>query len=127
MQTITLTMRLLQNSEYLMKLKSIAPVLSALALAAFAMPAAAQSVSLSSGTYRCELNQNVQFEKVSADRKTAVLKWGKKNYAMKAVDTSTGAIRYEDKASGMVWLMVANKSMLLNQKHGQRLADECKI
>ena len=109
-----------------MKLKAIAPVLSALALASFAMPAAAQGVALSAGTYRCELNQNVQFEKVSADRKTAVLKWGKKNYAMKAVDTATGAIRYEDKASGMVWLMVANKSMLLNQKHGQRLADECK-
>lgn len=110
-----------------MKLKAIAPVLSALALSAFVMPAAAQSVSLSAGTYRCELNQNVQFEKVSADKKSAVLKWGKKDYAMKAVDTKTGAIRYEDKASGLVWLMIANKSMLLNQKHGQRLADECKI
>jgi hypothetical protein len=110
-----------------MKLKSIAPLLSAVTLAAFAVPAAAQSVSLSAGTYHCELNQNVQFEKVSQDRKSAVLKWGKKNYAMKAVETQTGAIRYEDKASGMVWLMVANKSMLLNQKHGQRLADECKV
>ncbi len=110
-----------------MNLKLIAPLVSALALSAFALPAAAQSVALNAGTYRCELNQNVEFEKVSADRKTAVLKWGKKNYAMKAVETQTGAIRYEDKASGMVWLMVANKSMLLNQKHGQRLADECKV
>jgi hypothetical protein len=33
-------------------------------------------------------------------------------------------VRLEDKA-GAVWLQIANKSMLMNQKAGQRLADEC--
>lgn len=108
--------------------KTLVPALAAVALISIQAPAAAQgsSLTLKAGTFHCELNQNVMVEKVSSDHKTAVLKWGNKHYMMKAVDTSTGALRYEDKASGMVWLMVANKSMLLNAKQGQRLADECR-
>lgn len=46
-------------------------------------------------------------------------------YRMFPVETSTGAIRLEDQRAGAVWLQLANKSMLMNQKLGQRLADEC--
>ena len=46
-------------------------------------------------------------------------------YHMAPTKTSTGAIRLEDKSAGAVWLQIANKSMLMNQKAGQRLADEC--
>lgn len=46
-------------------------------------------------------------------------------YRMHPVATSTGAIRLEDKQSGAVWLQLANKSMLMDQKKGQRVADEC--
>ncbi len=47
------------------------------------------------------------------------------HYRMHPVATSTGAIRLEDKQAGAVWLQLANKSMLMDQKKGQRLADEC--
>ena len=47
-------------------------------------------------------------------------------YRMFPVETSTGAIRLEDQKAGAVWLQLANKSMLMNQKLGQRLADDCK-
>jgi hypothetical protein len=47
-------------------------------------------------------------------------------YRMFPVETSTGAIRLEDKLAGAVWLQLGNKSMLMNQKLGQRLADDCK-
>jgi hypothetical protein len=47
-------------------------------------------------------------------------------YRMFPVATSTGAIRLEDRTVGAVWLQLANKSMLMNQKLGQRLADDCK-
>jgi hypothetical protein len=47
-------------------------------------------------------------------------------YRMFPVETSTGAIRLEDQQVGAVWLQLANKSMLMNQKLGKRLADECK-
>ena len=47
------------------------------------------------------------------------------SYRMFPVVTSTGAIRLEDQKAGAVWLQLANKSMLMNQKLGVRLADEC--
>ena len=46
-------------------------------------------------------------------------------FRMFPVETSTGAIRLEDRKAGAVWLQLANKSMLMNQKVGQRLADSC--
>ncbi|MFY3384535.1 hypothetical protein [Paracidovorax sp. MALMAid1276] len=46
-------------------------------------------------------------------------------YHMSPVATSTGTVRLEDQKGGAVWLQIANKSMLMNQKLGQRLADEC--
>lgn len=46
-------------------------------------------------------------------------------YYMSPVTTTTGTVRLEDVKGGAVWLQIANKSMLMNQKLGQRLADEC--
>ena len=46
-------------------------------------------------------------------------------FRMFPVETTTGAIRLEDRKAGAVWLQLANKSMLMNQKLGQRLADTC--
>ena len=46
-------------------------------------------------------------------------------YHMAPVATTTGAVRLEDQKGGAVWLQIGNKSMLMNQKLGQRLADEC--
>ena len=46
-------------------------------------------------------------------------------FRMFPVVTSTGAIRLEDPNAGAVWLQLANKSMLMSQKLGQRLADAC--
>ena len=46
-------------------------------------------------------------------------------FRMFPVLTSTGALRLEDKKAGAVWLQLANKSMLMDQKRGRRLADEC--
>jgi hypothetical protein len=44
---------------------------------------------------------------------------------MLPVPTNTGALRLEGKASGLVWLQLPTKSMLMNNKLGQRMADEC--
>jgi hypothetical protein len=46
-------------------------------------------------------------------------------YRMYPVRTSTGALRLEDKKAGAVWLQLANKSMLMDQKKGRRMADDC--
>ena len=77
------------------------------------------------GVLPCELGQSVT---VTPDAKSPgyfdVSTKGKQ-YRMFPVETSTGAVRLEDKKAGAVWIQVANKSMLMNQKVGQRLADEC--
>jgi hypothetical protein len=49
----------------------------------------------------------------------------KLKFRMAPVVTSTGAIRLEDPEAGAVWLQLSNKSMLMNQKTGTRLADAC--
>lgn len=46
-------------------------------------------------------------------------------FAMHPVESRTGAIRLEDPRRGAMWLQLGNKSMLMSQKLGQRLADEC--
>ncbi len=47
-------------------------------------------------------------------------------FRMFPVETSTGAVRLEDHHAGAVWLQLPNKSMLMSQKLGQRLADDCR-
>jgi hypothetical protein len=47
------------------------------------------------------------------------------HFVMHPVHSRTGAIRLEDPARGAMWLQLGNKSMLMSQKMGQRLADEC--
>lgn len=50
---------------------------------------------------------------------------GKQRFRMVPAVTTTGAVRLEDKKTGGVWLQISNKSMLLNERAGQRIADEC--
>jgi len=78
------------------------------------------------GIYRCELNRSVHVRQVSADLQSAVLHWDKKEYTLRAVNARTGALRYEDPKSGLVWLVIVGKSMLLDTKQGRQLANECK-
>ncbi len=82
--------------------------------------------SMKPGTYRCELKRKVVVRKVSADQSLAVLKWRKRSYTMRAVNARSGALRYEHK-SGLTWITVVGKSMLLDTKRGKQLANECRV
>ncbi|NDG42071.1 MAG: hypothetical protein EBY28_22560, partial [Betaproteobacteria bacterium] len=46
-------------------------------------------------------------------------------YRMVPQETSTGAVRLEDKTAGVMWLQIPVKSMLMNVKVGQRMVDGC--
>ena len=77
------------------------------------------------GRLPCELGA---FVELTADTKAPGyfdVQTGKLRYRMFPVETTTGAIRLEDKRAGAVWLQLANKSMLMDQKLGKRVADEC--
>jgi Membrane-bound lysozyme-inhibitor of c-type lysozyme len=110
----------------------LSTVALAVALCAVQAPNAAAQTSASgltfkTGVYQCELNRSVHVRHVSADMQSAVVNWDKKDYTMKAVNARTGALRYEDQASGLVWLVIVGKSMLLDTKHGKQLANECHV
>ena len=48
-----------------------------------------------------------------------------RTYHMYPVVTLSGAVRLEDPREGAIWLQMSNKSMMMNQKTGSRLADDC--
>ncbi len=77
------------------------------------------------GRMVCELNN---FVTVTPDPQSAthfIVQMQKYTYHMSPVETTTGAIRLEDAQAGAMWLQLPNKSMLMNSKLGQRMADEC--
>jgi len=92
-------------------------------------PLAAQELRIADrvhvGHFPCELGASIR---MTADAHTPGyfdLQGKGYKYRMRPVATSTGAIRLEDEKAGAVWLQLANKSMLMDQKNGRRLADEC--
>ena len=81
--------------------------------------------TIQTGRIQCELGADVT---VSADEKNPGffhVVAGKQRYYMHPVESRTGAIRMEDNRAGAMWLQLGNKSMLMNQRLGQRIADEC--
>ena len=77
------------------------------------------------GTIKCELGASVT---VTPDDKKPgffTVGHGSAKYRVHPIESRTGAIRLEDPRAGVMWLQLGNKSMLMNQKVGQRLADEC--
>ena len=92
-------------------------------------PLAPQELSIAKRVYvghlPCELGASIR---MTADAHTPGyfdLQGKGYKYRMRPVATSTGAIRLEDEKAGAVWLQLANKSMLMDQKNGRRLADQC--
>ena len=77
------------------------------------------------GKIQCELAVQVTMTPDAHSPGRFMLEIGHKRFVMEPVLTSTGAVRLESAATGAVWLQLANKSMLMNQKEGKRLADDC--
>ena len=97
------------------------------AVAASALSPEALSLAdrVHTGRINCELGQHVNVTKDGSNPGYFYVDGKGFKYHMAPVATSTGVVRLEDKSAGAVWLQIANKSMLMNQKQGQRLADEC--
>jgi hypothetical protein len=77
------------------------------------------------GVYDCEFNQSIQLIPYPQSSGYIEVAWNKNIYVMKPVLSSTGALRLEDVAGRTLMIQIANKSMLMDTKIGQRLVDEC--
>lgn len=77
------------------------------------------------GTIRCELGNSVTLTPSTRRPGFFAVQTKGARFVMHPVESRTGAIRLEDPKRGAMWLQLGNKSMLMSQKLGQRLADEC--
>lgn len=84
------------------------------------------SIKLTPGVYHCDMNRRVELRQVADDKKSAILYWERRNYTLHAVSTQTGALRLEDKTSGLTWIVIPGKSMLLDTRLGRQLANDCR-
>lgn len=77
------------------------------------------------GTLPCELGASVTLLSDAKSPGYFDLRGKNFKFRLMPVVSHTGAIRLEDRQAGAVWLQLANKSMLMNQKAGRRMADDC--
>lgn len=77
------------------------------------------------GTIACELGTSVTVTPNEKRPGFFLVQTKNQRFNMHPVESRTGAIRLEDPKAGALWLQLGNKSMLMSQKQGQRLADEC--
>ena len=77
------------------------------------------------GRMVCELGNSVTVTPDPQQPTRFVVQMKKNTYLMTPVETTTGAVRLEDAQAGAMWLQLPHKSMLMNSKLGQRMADEC--
>ena len=86
--------------------------------------AAAQKVY--TGASQCEFNQMISVEPSAQHAGYIDVRQGKHSWLMKPVMSATGALRLEDVRNEALMIQIGTKTMLLNQKTGQRLVDDCR-
>ena len=77
------------------------------------------------GKASCEYNQSVDVNAVAGHPGVFKVHFKEHSYVMVPEETTTGAVRLTDKKEGVVWLQIPAKSMLLNNRAGQRMVDRC--
>ena len=77
------------------------------------------------GDAACEFDQTVSVLPIDGQPGHFRVTFKKVAYTVIPEETTSGAIRLEDKKAGIVWLQIPSKSMLMNAKIGQRMVDGC--
>jgi hypothetical protein len=99
------------------------------AVAAAAVVLSAEQLSIAqivhTGRVACADGKSVT---ITPDTKTEGafdLSFASTKYDVVPVPTKSGAVRLEDTKTGLVYMQLANKSMLFNERQSRRLADDC--
>ncbi len=77
------------------------------------------------GESSCEFGNKVQVVEHPSLPGRFLLEYRGIKHVLTPQPTTTGVVRLEDKRTGMIWLQVPIKSMLMDSRRGQRLADNC--
>lgn len=108
--------------------KAAAPVAAAAATAAVVALTPGQldaAQRVFTGKADCEFGEKIDVTAIDGKPGHFHLKHKTATYTLVPEETTTGAVRLEDKRAGIVWLQIPAKSMLMNAKIGQRVADNC--
>lgn len=98
------------------------PALAAETLSEGQLAAAARVFT---GGVDCEFNRKISLEPIEGTPGHFKLTYNNLSYTLVPQETTTGAVRLEDRKAGIVWLQIPAKSMLMNAKLGQRMVDSC--
>lgn len=76
--------------------------------------------------YACELGNAITIYTNEKDDAHIALRWKKRLHRLERVGTTTGALRFENKNYGLIWIGIPSKGILLDSKLNRQLANECK-
>ena len=76
--------------------------------------------------FDCELGNKITIYQNAGDENFIALRWKKRLHRLKRVGTTTGALRFENKLYGLIWIGIPAKGMLLDSKLNRQLANECR-
>ncbi|WP_432379626.1 hypothetical protein [Duganella sp. P38] len=76
--------------------------------------------------FDCELGNKITIYQNAGDDSHIALRWKKRLHRLTRVGTTTGALRFENKLYGLIWIGIPAKGMLLDSKQNRQLANECR-
>jgi membrane-bound inhibitor of C-type lysozyme len=110
----------------------VAPAPSAPRITTPATPVSRAAVNTASyrmpeGIYRCDEGKRVTVKQSSGDGHAVTINANGTDTVVKFIPGNSGALRYENTATQLTWILTADKGMLFDNKKGQRLANNCKL
>ena len=107
-----------------------------LALSACGTPPKAQPSSsnsqleftLASGTYSCDQNVRIRVKRELRDgvNNRIIVDWNGNSHQLERDPSYSGLPRFEDASSGLVWIDLPWKGLLLNGKTNKPIVNECR-
>ncbi|MFN3988551.1 MAG: hypothetical protein ACK4KV_24005 [Rhodocyclaceae bacterium] len=91
------------------------------------LPSDAEKVDfgLASGTYKCEFGMEVDVTRIDGGAERLFILWTGNQYLLERDPSASGLPRFEDRNSGLVWIDLPWKSVLLDGRTQKPLASEC--